>query len=307
MRVIALNLFTLLALSTIFSAGVMANSTAGIVIEDARGEQYFSALPQRVVVLNWDLLEQVLVLGETPLAAPELNSYRQWVVKPSAPDSIEEIGSRAEPNLEKIASLKPDVILAATPQEDLLDVLESIAPVVYLPNFELEYDSAQRAMDNLKVIGQLLGKNEQAEQIIDEIEAEFSRLRTQLATRYAENTDLVVMRFSTLNSVFFYSENSTTQYVVRKLGFNNPIKVAPQAWGVKQQRINPLQHIEQGYVMYFRPFPDEPNLASSRLWQAMPFVQEHRFNGIEPVWNYGGAYSLIYMAQAITDSLMEIE
>lgn len=59
----------------------------------------------------------------------------QWVVQPEVPNSVQDIGTRTEPNLEKIAALKPDVILAAGPQQDLLATLGRIAPVVYLPNF----------------------------------------------------------------------------------------------------------------------------------------------------------------------------
>lgn len=91
-------------------------------------------LPQRVVVLDWDLLEQLLTLDIIPVGATEIASYNQWVVQPAAPEVIQEVGTRAEPNLEKIAALKPDIILASASQQDLLPILERIAPVLYLPN-----------------------------------------------------------------------------------------------------------------------------------------------------------------------------
>ncbi|CAG19975.1 putative iron(III) ABC transporter, periplasmic iron-compound-binding protein [Photobacterium profundum SS9] len=131
---------------------------AEITITDSRGEQTFAESPKRVVVLNWDLLEQLLALEITPLAAPNVIGYQQWVVRPTAPDSIEEIGTRSEPNLEKIAALHPDVIIAASPQQDLLPILESIAPVVYLSNFGKQEDAAPVAIKHFKTLAHCLVK-----------------------------------------------------------------------------------------------------------------------------------------------------
>lgn len=86
------------------------------------------------------------------------------MVNPYAPESIEDIGTRAEPNLEKIASLKPDVILAASPQQDLIPLLRQIAPVVYLPNFSQNEAAAQTAIKHFRTLGALFDKQELAEQ-----------------------------------------------------------------------------------------------------------------------------------------------
>ena len=38
----------------------------------------------------------------------------------------------------------------------------------------------------------------------------------------------------------------------------------------------------------------------------MPFVRAGRSNRIKPTWTYGGAMSIKYMAQALTESLLAI-
>ncbi|MEF1212431.1 iron-siderophore ABC transporter substrate-binding protein, partial [Vibrio alginolyticus] len=111
---------------------------------------------------------------------------------------------------------------------------------------------------------------------------------------------------STPNTVLLATENSTTDYVVRKLGLQAPIKEDPRAWGVKQDRINRLQGLQNSYVLYVQPFPEERKLKESPLWQAMPFVKQQRVNSVRAVWAYGGAMSLQYTAEAITDSLIEL-
>ncbi|OQT25343.1 iron-hydroxamate ABC transporter substrate-binding protein [Vibrio parahaemolyticus] len=266
----------------------------------------FEQVPQRVVVLNWDILEQVLALDIEPIAAPNLPGYRQWVVNPYAPESIEDIGTRAEPNLEKIASLKPDVILAASPQQDLIPLLRQIAPVVYLPNFSQNEAAAQTAIKHFRTLGALFDKQELAEQKLAKLNDSFKQLRDKIRQHYSAPLDVLVMRFSTPNSVLLSTENSTTDYVVEQLGLTNPIQVSARAWGIKQDRINRLQNLEQSYVLYVQPFPQESKLNSSPLWQAMPFVKKQRVNSVRAVWAYGGAMSLQYMAEAITDSLIEL-
>ncbi|WP_430981051.1 iron-siderophore ABC transporter substrate-binding protein [Vibrio parahaemolyticus] len=285
---------------------MIARANADITVHDAYGAVTFEQVPQRVVVLNWDILEQVLALDIEPIAAPNLPGYRQWVVNPYAPESIEDIGTRAEPNLEKIASLKPDVILAASPQQDLIPLLRQIAPVVYLPNFSQNEAAAQTAIKHFRTLGALFDRQELAEQKLAKLNDSFKQLRDKIRQHYSAPLDVLVMRFSTPNSVLLSTENSTTDYVVEQLGLTNPIKVSARAWGIKQDRINRLQNLEQSYVLYVQPFPQESKLNSSPLWQAMPFVKKQRVNSVRAVWAYGGAMSLQYMAEAITDSLIEL-
>ncbi|MFA0085759.1 ABC transporter substrate-binding protein [Vibrio sp. 10N.261.51.F12] len=284
----------------------LATSNNAVTIQDARGPITFESIPQRVVVLNWDLLEQVIELDITPVGAPNLPGYRDWVVHPAAPSSIVDIGSRAEPNMEQIAILKPDVIIAASPQKDLIDSLSQIAPVVYLPNFDGHKNDAQQAIDNFNTLAVLLGKTALAAKKLTQMEQAFTTLKDKLATAYPELPKVLPIRFSNPTSVFMFTENSTTEYVLNKLGLENPLPKPAAPWGITQQRFQALQHVTDGYVLYILPFPQEEKLKSSVLWKAMPFVRKGHVNAMEPVWSYGGAMSLLYTANAVTDSLLQV-
>lgn len=262
--------------------------------------------PQRIIVLDWDLLEQILTLDVIPVGATEIAGYNQWVAYPVAPNTIEEVGMRAEPNLEKMASLKPDLILASSSQQDLLPVLKTIAPVVYLPNFSRQDNAAEVALAHFNTLASILGKTALAQQKLAEMDNTFAQLKSKLQQAFITLPEVEVIRFSTLTSVFLYTENSTTEYVVNKLGLKSAISLPPQPWGIDQRRMNILQHIKQGYVLYMLPFPDESKLQKSALWQAMPFVQNGHFHSVKPVWNYGGVASLTLMAEAITESLLDM-
>lgn len=286
---------------SIFTANVYA-----ITITDALGEKQFAGPPKRVVVLDWDLLEQLLTLNVTPIGATELSGYQQWVVEPTAPSSIEEVGTRAEPNLEKIAALQPDAIIASSAQEDLLPLLQKIAPVVYLPNFSQKDDAGTVAIAHFNTLAQLFDRTELAEHYLTEMDKRFVQLKTQLARAFDKKPRVAAIRFSSLSTVFLYTDNSTLNYVLDKLALKPAILLPARPWGIEQQRINSLQFIDDGYVLYIKPFADEEQLSKSILWQSMPFVKQGHINSVRPVWNYGGVFSLQLMAKALTQSLLQV-
>lgn len=293
----------LLSLAVIVGFPVSAN----ITIEDSRGEQVFADVPQRVVVLNWDLLEQVIELGVTPVGAPNLPSYSEWVVQPAVPQGVEDIGTRAEPNFDKLAALKPDVIIVASPQKDLIPALERIAPVVYLSNFEQHEQAAEVAIEQFKTLAVLFNKQQVAEQKLQAMEARFQQLNAQLHQAFGEELpEVVTMRFANTTSVYLYTENSGAQYVQDKLGLRSALPQSAAQWGIVQKRLNELRNVDQGYVLYIQPFPHEDKLKKSMLWKAMPFVRKGHVNSVRSVWSYGGAMSLLYTAEAMTEALLEV-
>lgn len=300
MRVIVVNMLKLFCFS--FSIALFSIATYASVPQTKQPK----VIPQRVVVLDWDLLEQILTLDVIPVGATEIMGYNQWVTYPIAPNTIEEVGMRAEPNLEKIASLQPDVILASSTQQDLLPVLRTIAPVIYLPNFSRQDNAAEVAITHFKTLAIIFGKQSLAAQKIAEMDEKFNLLKLKLQQAFISLPEVDVIRFSTLTSIFLYTENSTTQYVLNRLGLRSSILLPPQAWGIEQRRMNILQSISSGYVLYMLPFPEASKLPQSVLWQAMPFMQNGHFHSVSPVWNYGGMTSLSLMAEAITESLLEV-
>lgn len=140
----------ILSFITLLFLMVSHTASAQFVVQDNRGEQVLDSIPQRVVALNWDLAEQLIELGVTPVAITDTAGYREWVVQPALSSDIEDVGTRAEPNFEKIAAVKPDVILVASPQADLIPQLEKIAPVLYFQTYSADHDNSLMAINNFK-------------------------------------------------------------------------------------------------------------------------------------------------------------
>lgn len=300
-----------------------ADHPAPIRIRDNRGTITFASVPRRVVVLDWDLLEQVLELGITPVGAPELAGYREWVVQPPLPpqaggapgdgrgtgntDTVTDVGTRAEPNLERIAGLHPDVILTAAPQKDLLDALARIAPVVHLPNFAATDRSGEVAIAHFTTLAALFGRQELARQKLEDMHRRFAELKAQLATALGPSARVLPLRFANTTSVFACCENSTARYVLDQLGLTDALPQQPRAWGITRMPFKDLHTLADAWVLYVLPFPEEAKMRATVLWQSMPFVRQGRIRSVRPVWNYGGAMSMRYLADAFAESLLRAE
>lgn len=285
-----------------------AQAFAEIKVEDSRGMHTLPATPVRVAALNWDIAEQVLELGVTPVAMPDISGYNEWVVTPEAPAAVEDIGTRVEPNLERLAQLNPDVIMIASPQQDLLPRLQKIAPVLYYQTFSAEHDNAEAAIENFRKIAQVLDKQAVAEEKLANMQLQLDDLKQQLITAYGnELPKVAAFRFASTTSIYLYGENAITQYALKQLGIEPALPQPKSQWGVTQKRITDLSQLSHGEVaLYFQPFEQEEKLQSSVLWTAMPFVKTGRVASVDPVWSYGGAMSILYNAQAVTKALLSI-
>ena len=111
---------------------------------------------------------------------------------------------------------------------------------------------------------------------------------------------------SSTTSAYVYGNNSMPQYALDLLGIKPALSLPTSQWGINQQRLKKLNKIDNGIVLYFKPFYQEQKLQKSRLWQAMPFVINKQTAAVESTWTYGGAMSLKYLAEALTMALLTV-
>ena len=302
----AKNLNTKLTLSVLASA-LSFNAMADYQVEDSEGVKTIKAQPVRVAALNWDIAEQVIELGVTPVAVPDIAGYSDWVVQPAIPDGVADIGTRTEPNFSALKKLNPDVILIASPQKDLQERFSEIAPVLYYQTYSEQHSNAAAAIENFKKIAQLLGKEEQANNKLAAMDARIAVLKAELAKAYPDDKPKVTsFRFASTTSVYIYGNNSIPQYALEQLGFENAMDLPASQWGISQKRMTELKKVKSGIALYFEPFPYQDKLNQSPIWKSMPFVRNGQFSPVEASWSYGGAMSILYNAEAMAQSLLAL-
>ncbi|MFD2740945.1 iron-siderophore ABC transporter substrate-binding protein [Sulfitobacter aestuarii] len=288
----------------ILTLSLLANPLGAATAPERHEKQGSAQVPERIVVLDWALTEQLLDLGITPVGAPELALYREWVIDPALPESVADIGLRSEPNLEQIASLAPDLILASDLDPAQLARLERVAPVRVFEAFSKDHDNIAAARDIFETIAQLTGRAALAEARISAMTAELSALRQSLFAAFnGEVPSVAVVRLRDDAGVWIYGANSMPAAALEALGIQNALPQPPSRWGAVQRPLSALIEVGTGAVIAIRPHMAGTAVFDTPIWRHLPAVQADRFAEAAPVWSYGGYLSLLRHARVFTQAL----
>jgi iron complex transport system substrate-binding protein len=157
-------------------------------VEHAMGTTEIPERPERVVVLDTGELDSVLSLGVTPVGAVTTDvseGFLSYLAEDA--EGVEVVGTIAEPDLEAIAALEPDLILSnKVRHEEIYDQLSQIAPTVFAEQVGAVWK------ENLLLDAQALGLEEEAESALSEYEHRAADLGGSID---ASSTTVSAMRF----------------------------------------------------------------------------------------------------------------
>ena len=129
---------------------------------------------ERVVSLAPNLTENVFAVG----AGDKLVGVTTYCNFPAEAEKINKIGDTQNPSVETIIALKPQLVLVSTASQ-----LETFAAQMERQNiavFVTAPRSFENVLQNLKQLGDLLGTNEKAEKLIDELKARAANVETRV-------------------------------------------------------------------------------------------------------------------------------
>jgi iron complex transport system substrate-binding protein len=168
---------------------IVTDTTAGgdpafpVTITHAYGETTVEAPPQRVFSISYRHQDLLYELGVAPIGVREWWGEYDYATWPWGEEARTAVG--AEPavmtgdlNLELIAAHEPDLIIAIYSgiTEEEYDLLSEIAPVVGRPVDYEEFGTPWR--EEVRTIGRVVGKTEEAEEIIAEVEDQIAAARS---------------------------------------------------------------------------------------------------------------------------------
>ncbi|GAA3124151.1 iron-siderophore ABC transporter substrate-binding protein [Planomonospora alba] len=191
-------------------------------VKHAMGETEIPAQPKRVVALDQSFVDAVLtldteVVGYTVYRGidDELPGYLAPVMDQAR--NAEVVGTLEAPSLEQIIALKPDLIVSAKIRhEALYDKLARIAPTVFSETTGAIWP------ENLRLMGQALGKEELAETRLKEYKDRAAKIGEAIKAEEGEMPTVSVARFAGEPTVRLYVENSYSGLVLKDVGFPRP-------------------------------------------------------------------------------------
>lgn len=195
-----------------------------ITYVDALGKQVIiEKEPERIVSVMHVLYPDVLLsLGIVPVGIASADTqFSTWEAYKSYIEQYEfvDIGEPRSPNIEKILSLQPDLILAAANVHDpVYDQLSAIAPVVYFDQRKMQTDRTYAVQE----ISKALGKESEGEALLAQIDEKITAGREELAS-FAAKGETVLFTTVYKNGTFgLYGQNIAPTNPENGLGLTVP-------------------------------------------------------------------------------------
>ncbi len=247
-----------------------------VTVTTAFGDVEIAEEPERVVALGWSDAETALALGVQPVGASDWLGFGGEGVGPWAEgryDEAPEIIETLEPSLEAVAALEPDLILDTRSDgtQERYDALSAIAPVVGAPEGVGAYQTTWQ--QQLDLVGQALGRVEEAERLQGELEQAFADAAA--AHPEFDGTEVAVGAY-TSEGFGAYVRGDTRVDFLETLGFTNDQAVQDLAGEnfyvpLSEEQV-PL--LDAPLTVVFPIFVEPAQITGNPLWQTLGSVQQ---------------------------------
>ena len=226
------------------------------------GTTTLNGVPERIVVLEYSFADNLGSLGVAPVGYA-VDAMPDYLLAYTEEVGAEGVGTRAEPSLEAIAALNPDLIIAdLTRHETIFPQLSAIAPTIVFNSLRGSY---QDQLDAFQTIAQALDQADEATALLSEHEAAFA------ATATATNSDAGEFIIGVLWSGGYtaHSNESFMGSFLESLGRKNAL--TPQEGETQYLLgIESIATINPSSIVILCNAPDQAVLDD---WQAQPVWQ----------------------------------
>lgn len=207
------------------AATAQSDSSFPASIKHFRGTTELAQRPLRVAALDPSYVDATMLLGAELVAYTEYrqgdNPFPEYLGDISdLTDEAVNVGTIAEPDLEKLLATAPDVIISADVRQGAMyDQLNKIAPTIFSES------TGPTWKENVVLLGEALGKKEQAEQAVADYEARAAAVGKEILAKKPETTYSLV-RFAGEDTARLYATDSFIGEIMVDMGIPRP-KDAP--------------------------------------------------------------------------------
>ncbi|MEM7798169.1 MAG: iron-siderophore ABC transporter substrate-binding protein [Chloroflexota bacterium] len=278
-------------------ADCIPNQVERVIAFGPPSDQFFLAV-DFAPAARIGFLDEFLISNFPELEAP-------WL---ELTDGLPDIGG-FPPSIEALLTTDPDVIISGFSVGDANKLLEQVAPVVVL-------DSSNPWKENMRKVGEVIGEQEAAEQLIADYEARVENLRSQ----FDDPSEITVSHVR----VFDEGQNmrlpaSFGGQIITEVGFSFPeaqlqfLEDAPA--GSNYRVAAPISDelvslLDADVVLLYGAFPDAyledttgsalvEGLQNDPVFQTLDAVQNGTVYEVDLYWGMSG----IYAAHAVLDDL----
>jgi iron complex transport system substrate-binding protein len=284
-------------------------------VEHAMGSTTIKGTPKKVVILTNEGTEALLALGVKPVGAVQSWLGDPWYdhIKADMGD-VEVVGVESEVNVEKIASLKPDLIIGnKLRQEKVYDQLSAIAPTVFSETLRGDWK------ENFKLYAKALNLEAKGTEVLTAYDKHVEDLKTKLGDQV--NQEVSVVRFMAGKSRIYYTD-SFSGVLFNQLGFKRAAQqealfTPDNKLGLLAVEVGKevIPQMDGDLLFYFTYAPpgDQAAIDTAKEWTNDPLWKNlnavksgHVFEVSDATWNTsGGVLSANIMLDDLENLLLK--
>lgn len=150
-------------------------------VQDEHGTFTLDKTPQRIVVLELSFADALAAVDVSPIGIADDNDAKRILPEVRAHlKPWQSVGTRAQPSLEAIVALKPDLIIADSSRHaGIYTALQQIAPVLLLKSRNETY---AENLHSAAIIGEVVGKKREMQARLEQHKEKMAQWASQLPT-----------------------------------------------------------------------------------------------------------------------------
>lgn len=246
------------------------------------GETLLPGVPDRIVVIDSPHLDALVALGLTPVGATESaagGGFPTYLA--DGLEATKSVGSTAEPDIEAIAALAPDLIIGSKVRhETIYNQLSAIAPTVYSVN------SGTNWQEQARVTAASVNKSKEMDDLLSGLAARAVAVGKDVG---AEGQTVSMARFRPAN-FRLYGPNTFSGSILTQVGF----KLGERDWNEYSMLELSTEHYDQidGEIIFYTNPGGDPMATTMNtvtgLWGSLPAVQSGKtFEVEDETWMVG--------------------
>ncbi len=281
---------TLTCLCSLITCTVLASDHTR-TLTHALGNTSITGTPTRIVTLYQGATDTAVALGITPVGVVD-----SWLEQPTYQflreqlANVTHVGLETQPNLELIASLQPDLIIAAKMRhEKIYPQLSQIAPTISI-------DYVFQFKDTVQQMGTALNRQTQADELLNHWTQRVADFQQQLKTTQRNTPNTVSLLDFRPDHVRLYLQDSFAGSILTELGFTVARNQGSHnQWALKLTSRESMPSLNADVFFIFK-LTDDPvtqrvyqQWTQHPLWQTLTAVQQQQVFFVDEVaWSASG-------------------
>ena len=260
----------------------------------------------RIAALDWAAAETLLALGISPVAIGDAQRFRAWFPEARLPATCIDLGSPNEPDVERLLTAAPDLILLSSWAAFNRPILETIAPTETVELYGTPQGPYESSLELLRQWAARTDRQHLRDLIESDAAETFTASRQMPAGGSSRSVAVLILNEDGRHATI-YGKGSLIDEVIDRLGYINAWRAARSQFGNVLIGIEQLATIPEAMIVYLdqgsRTERAIRRLGKSTLWQNLNVVRTGQLVRMPAFYPHGGLPTAVRIARLFGTAL----